>query len=160
MLLSSDRFHNLLALSCLLIACGGGAAVDEPCESDDSCEEGLVCDDHGGEKTCQVPHEHGPGTTTATSSTSTSTGTGGSADGGGGGMTDPCADYCACLEPTCGAYAAYPYDAAGSCLAACQAYTEMERTCFAAFCVQASEAVAGKEHLCEHAWGGEGTGEC
>lgn len=143
-----------------LAACGGGAQLDEPCETDDSCDEGLVCDDHGGERTCQEPHGHGSGTTTTSSTmTSSSTGVGGGGAAGGG-TSDPCAAYCACLEPTCSSYADYPYDAAGSCMAACQAYTEVERSCFGAFCEQASGAVAGKEHLCEHAWGGAGTSEC
>jgi hypothetical protein len=36
---------------------GGGAAVDEPCESNEDCQEGLECDDHDGEATCQEPHD-------------------------------------------------------------------------------------------------------
>lgn len=150
-------FFAIVALGPL--ACEDPAGIDEPCESDESCEEGLVCDGHGGELTCQEPHGHGPTATTATTS-SGSTSSGAMGGGGGGGASDPCADYCACLEPACGTFAEYPYDAAGSCLAACQAYTQPELACFSAFCVQASEAVAGKEHLCEHAWGGAGTGEC
>jgi hypothetical protein len=35
---------------------GGGGAVDAACESDEDCKEGLECDDHDGEATCQEPH--------------------------------------------------------------------------------------------------------
>jgi hypothetical protein len=154
------RLLSIAPLFALPAACGGDLGVDEPCASDDECQEGLVCDDHGGDKTCQEPHGHGS-TTASSTATGTSTSTGMQGGGGeGGGSADPCAAYCACLQPTCGSFEEYPYSAAGSCLAACQAYTGEELGCFSAFCTQASEAVAGKEHLCEHAWGGAGTSEC
>ena len=42
---------------------GGGAGgagsgeVDDACESDEDCKDGLECDDHDDESTCQEPHE-------------------------------------------------------------------------------------------------------
>jgi hypothetical protein len=153
-----------LAAAVIFIACGEEVAgVDQPCESDDSCEAGLICDDHGGEKTCQEPHGHTTASSSSVTSGASSASSGGSGGGGGGaggGGTEPCADYCACIEPACASFGANPFDAPGSCLAACRDYTTEELTCFSAFCVQASEAVAGKEHLCEHAWGAVGTSEC
>lgn len=55
----------IAALSLHLAGCGddtgggtgGGGAVDAACETDDDCQEGLECDDHDGEATCQEPHD-------------------------------------------------------------------------------------------------------
>jgi hypothetical protein len=68
--------------------------------------------------------------------------------------------YCGCLAATCSAFAGYPFADDAGCYAACTGFDAMEFQCWNAYCIQASEAVAGKEHLCEHAWGGEGVSEC
>ena len=52
---------TLLALGLLFAAPGCGAGlVNDPCASDDDCEESLMCDFHDGgtEGSCQEPHQH------------------------------------------------------------------------------------------------------
>ena len=51
------------AISILLMltmaGCGLGL-IDDPCEQDEDCDEGLICDIHAGDEdgTCQEPHMH------------------------------------------------------------------------------------------------------
>lgn len=49
-----------LQLSC--VSCGGGddegGPVGSPCDVAEDCQDGLICDVHGGRGSCQELHEH------------------------------------------------------------------------------------------------------
>ena len=72
-----------------LLGCDGGGpgAVGAPCNTADDCEDGLICDEHNDQGSCQQPHGHTGGetsdgsdsdsaTTTASTSTTTASDTG------------------------------------------------------------------------------------
>ena len=50
-----------LGLVASFLACSGddGGDVGAPCNVDDDCAAGLVCDEHEGQASCQEPHGHG-----------------------------------------------------------------------------------------------------
>lgn len=48
------RMSFLLLVS--IAACKSPVGVDDPCETTEDCDEGLECDLHEGEGTCQEPH--------------------------------------------------------------------------------------------------------
>ncbi|HVH45188.1 MAG TPA: hypothetical protein VM925_22705 [Labilithrix sp.] len=68
-------------------------------------------------------------------------------DGGGA-----CTAYCACMTATCASESSYPFADEAACLSACAAFSDANRTCYAASCEDAKTA-ADKEHDCEHASG-------
>jgi hypothetical protein len=50
---------SLALVACL--ACGAsdeGGDVGSPCEEDEDCQPGLLCDVHDGRGSCQEPHHH------------------------------------------------------------------------------------------------------
>ncbi len=49
-------FAAILLVSSLL-GCETPVGVDEPCETTEDCEDGLECDLHDGEGTCQEVHD-------------------------------------------------------------------------------------------------------
>jgi hypothetical protein len=65
-----------------------------------------------------------------------------------------------CMDRACSAIPNYPFGDPSACLAACAGFSDDELNCFGAYCEEAAMAVSGREHLCEHAWGGLGTAEC
>lgn len=48
----------LVCLGCASADDGSGGGVGSPCDVDENCESGLVCDIHDGRGSCQEPHEH------------------------------------------------------------------------------------------------------
>lgn len=52
---------STLSLLALAASCdsGGAGAVGAPCNTADDCEGDLICDEHNGQASCQVPHGHG-----------------------------------------------------------------------------------------------------
>ncbi|MGZ3421474.1 MAG: hypothetical protein ACXVEE_26595 [Polyangiales bacterium] len=73
-----------------------------------------------------------------------------------------CTAFCACMSTTCVTEASYPFPDVASCESWCSKRSDLERTCFARFCVEASttKGPAIKTHDCEHAAGAWGLLEC
>ncbi|KIG19020.1 hypothetical protein DB30_05924 [Enhygromyxa salina] len=44
-----------------MFACDSGDAVGKPCETAEDCDQGLICDVHDGQGTCQEDHGHEDG---------------------------------------------------------------------------------------------------
>ncbi len=73
---------------------------------------------------------------------------------------DPaCVTYCTCMKATCSSMTNYPFTDESTCYSACAVYSAEARTCFQAFCVEATDSGA-KDHACEHATGKLGVQEC
>lgn len=166
-------------MASLAVACSSGpGAVGAPCEIDEDCEGELVCDEHDGQGSCQVAHDHGSGTEAASTGdphdtdtdhahdgdmdtghaddpgTETGPDHGGTDTGSGsgeattGGPSAACEAFCGCMAANCSEYAAYPHADEAACLEGCAGLPDPELTCFAGFCEDA--AVEPNAGLKEH----------
>jgi hypothetical protein len=167
------------------VACDmSGGAVGAPCESDSDCDDELICDEHEGKASCQVPHDHGEETDTddhhdtettgeSTSSDGTTTGDATSGDGttgdtdtdssSGGSVEElqvTCTTLCGCLETNCTEFATYPFASSAACMDNCMSFDAPAAGCFNSFCEDVPGSGELAEHYCEHAWGGLGALEC
>jgi len=48
----------VLGLLASFVACSDDGDVGAPCSEDADCADGLVCDEHDGQASCQEPHGH------------------------------------------------------------------------------------------------------
>jgi hypothetical protein len=109
----------------------------------------------------------GPGGSSESGPVSATEGTSGdtgqidtSSEAGSTGGSGACADHCACMTVTCSAYPDYPYRSEQACNDACDGFSTDELACWSMWCTEAVGGGGAQEHLCEHAWGAFGLGEC
>lgn len=154
-----SQFSWLLVLA---FGCGDNNSVGSPCDKDEQCGEGLVCDVHDGKGTCQEPHDHGSAgeTQAPTSGTTHATEGHGTTAGTTGPDAAVCADYCACLEAHCEQHDQFPHADVAACETACVGFSAEQGDCWIPFCELAARGDNGQLHYCEHASGSIGLAEC
>jgi hypothetical protein len=167
--------RQLSLLLLVLVGCGNNSSVGSPCDKDDQCSDGLVCDFHDGKGTCQEPHGHGSAGETQdgssggassthepTSGTTHDHATGGHGPTAGttGSVEEVCADYCVCLQMHCTSHDQFPHADVAACEAACAGFSAEESACWIPYCALAAKGDNSQEHYCEHASGAVGLAEC
>ena len=184
--LVGSAFALMLGSSAVTACDEQGGTIGSPCEEASDCNDGLICDVHDGQGSCQQPHGHSgsdsdsdsdsdpsdagsqsgssdsdtsdPSTTTSdgTDSTSGETDTGAETTGG---VLSPCEMLCECLELNCAEQAEYPFADTAACLNWCEQQPAQNLECHLGYCEEASIAI-DPLHSCEHAWGDLGDHTC